>query len=99
MDWIYLAGDIADDAALEEVTEGRIQELIDRIRDTLPFLPEKVVDDAMELVYPLDTTLGVMATGQNATIEFEDGKNAMLPLMQGCPGVSLKGYKPLGSGW
>jgi hypothetical protein len=69
-----------------------VHALADRVSATLPYLPERVADEARKLVPPLDELALVMEQRADRTVELGEARDAILPIMQGCPGADLSNY-------
>jgi hypothetical protein len=93
VDFTYLAAKTQGNPTLDGIAAGDLQTVSGKIRDALPFLDERTAEQARELTYPLDMMYGVIDTGEDATIDFSDARDAVPAVMKSCRGqASLKNY-------
>ena len=93
VDFTYLAAKTQGNPTLEGIAAGDLQTVAGKIREALPFLDERTAEQARELTYPLDMMYGVIDTGEDATIDFSDARDAVPAVLKSCSGqASLKNY-------
>ncbi len=92
VDWIELVSRLGEDPELATFTAVEVRTLTAKIQETLPYLPDAAAGPARKLVPPLVDLLEVIETGDNRTIALGEARDAVVEVMQGCPGARLDNY-------